>query len=157
MTNESTHLRDLAATWKAKAKAAHTLYVSMKPPTGPYDGARFSPYYDTHAVFSACADAATCLTEAASASERFWRSCECTGEWTLTDLQDFTAHITDYHTALKVAENAIKRAMVVEDTVEAGKLAAAKSEAAIAEEIDAVWYIRNVFRCKDVRAHPRRS
>jgi hypothetical protein len=151
MTTDSTRLRELATTWEAKAKAAHNLYVAMEQPTGPQQRARFSPYHGTYAVFAACADPATCLTEAASASEECWRSRECTGSWTLTDLKDFTAHITAYHRALDKAVNAVRRAMIIEDAVEAGKLAAAKSDAAIAEELEAVGSIRNVFCRKKSR------
>ena len=152
MTTEIAPLRDLAATWNAKAKAAQNLRTAMKQPDGPYQGARFSPYHGTQAVFLTCADAAAYLTKAVAASEKIWREQECTDHWTLTDLTDFTTRIADYHRTLDQAVNAVRRAMIVEDTVEAGKLAAVKSEAAIAEEIEAVWSIRNAFCGNDVRA-----
>jgi hypothetical protein len=145
MTTESSRLKDLALAWKAKAQAAHTLYSGLDRPDGPYQGARFSTYYGTYAVFSACAGAEAYLTEAAKASEVFWRDRECADNWTLTDLKNFAVRIVAYHHAIDKSVSAVRRAMKIEEAVEAGKLAAAKSEAAITEEIEAVLRIRVVF------------
>jgi hypothetical protein len=141
MPSERARLKAHAAVWHEKARRARAQYNAQHdndvPSAESYQGARFSSVLSASAIFSACAEAANAFEKAANGAG-------------VASFADATS-VARYMSARRVAEKARNRAMAIEHAVNTAKLAAAKSEAAIAEEVEAVWRIRETFCGKDSR------